>query len=91
MVSQQQTTVGNLVHDRRGGIDSDRHRAQHVVRVTAHQANGIPGLCEPGRVRLVQHVDDSGQPNRHRGTLLFAMSEIASTSTGHSGRTAARR
>ncbi len=59
-----------------------------VVGVTADQTDRIPRLREPGRVRLVQRLDDRAQPNRHRTTPLSA---IASTSTGHSGRTAARR
>ena len=89
MVCQQQAVVGDFVDDRRRGVDRDGHRVQRIVGVTAHQADRIPRLGKPRRIGLVQHLDDVGQPHTHRRFPLS--SAIASASSGHSGRTAARR
>ena len=86
VMGQQQPAIGYLGDDGGGGVDGDRHRVDVVVRIAADQADRVPVLRQPRRVRRIQHVDDVGQPGAHRST-----SAIASTSTGQSGRTAARR
>ena len=74
---------------RGGGVDRDRHGAQRRRRGRRRPDRPSPTTAASRRrVRRVQHVDDVGQPNAHRASTLSA---IASTSTGHSGRTAARR
>ena len=44
MMRQQQAVVWNFVDDRRRRIDSDRHRVQRILGVTAHQTDRIPRL-----------------------------------------------
>ena len=42
MVRQQQSVVGDFVDDRRRGVHRDGHRIQHILGITAHQADRIP-------------------------------------------------
>ena len=86
MVREQQPPLGHLGDDRSGGVDGHRHRLDGLRRVAADQADRIPVLRQLRRIRRVEHIDDLGEPRAHGIT-----SAIASTSTGHSGRTAARR
>lgn len=86
VVRKQQTALGHLGNDGGGCVDCDGDRIDRLHGITAHQTHRIPILRQRGRIRRLEHVDDVGQPDTHRST-----SAIASTSTGHSRRTATRR
>ena len=86
MVGQQQAARADGVDNLGGGVHRDGHRLDEVAGIAAHQTDRIPVAGQARRIGLIEHVDDVGQSHAHRST-----SATASTSTGHSGLTAARR
>ena len=83
---QQKSSRTHGVHHGGGGVDCDGHRVNDVVRVAADQTDGVPVVCQAGRIGVVEHRDDVGEADAHRSP-----SARASISTGHSSLTVARR
>ena len=65
MVRDQQTTVGNVIDDGRGGVDGNGHRLDRVGGIAADQTDGIPGLRQRWRIGSIENLDDVRQPHRH--------------------------
>ncbi len=71
---QVRPPLDGLVDDRLHGVDGEQHAADLGLRVSADQADGVPGLRPLRRVQLFEGGDDVGQ-FRHLSRLPCARGE----------------